>query len=219
MQAFSPFGVILSSKVVKRPDGTSKGYGFVCFERRADAVAAVEGMNSYSVGGKRLKVSLKKTPEECLTLQVQKLIRMSEDNETFDRERDCSLFVFHLPPHWEDSHLRERFEPIVSVVTAKVSRKEDGTSRGYGFVTCEDPRAAALAILNLNGLEVCGKRLKVQPKQLGASVRPKPESTVFVFHLPNDWTDLILRQVPKIFCGLRLFEADLLSRAVFRQHR
>lgn len=207
--------MILSAKVVKRPDGTSKGYGFVCFERRSDALAAVEGMNGFAVGGKRLKVSMKKTPEECLNLQVQKLFKMSEDEHksassptcsaiasppassspSAANEREFSLFVFHLPPHWDDDDLKKQFEPVAPVVAAKVCRKEDGSSKGYGFVTCKDPRSAALAILNLNGLEICGKRLKVQPKQLGASARPRPECTVFVFHLPNDWTDSIIKQV------------------------
>eukprot|EP01053_Blabericola_migrator_P000119 Blabericola_migrator_1__118@NODE_102_length_14292_cov_312_776380_g90_i0_p2_GENE_NODE_102_length_14292_cov_312_776380_g90_i0NODE_102_length_14292_cov_312_776380_g90_i0_p2_ORF_typecomplete_len666_score97_77RRM_1/PF00076_22/7_1e19RRM_1/PF00076_22/7_2e16RRM_1/PF00076_22/1_7e18RRM_5/PF13893_6/0_00018RRM_5/PF13893_6/0_00015RRM_5/PF13893_6/0_015RRM_7/PF16367_5/5_8e05RRM_7/PF16367_5/0_35RRM_7/PF16367_5/0_01Limkainb1/PF11608_8/0_00093Limkainb1/PF11608_8/22Limkainb1/PF11608_8/0_11DUF1866/PF08952_11/0_0053 len=193
-EAFAPFGNILSAKVVKRPDGSSKGYGFVCFEHQQDAMAAASQMNGYSVGGKRLKVSLKKTPEECLNLQVKKLLDMAEQNEAYDRDRDCSLFVFHLPPHWDDKDLREKFVPFGPVIAAKVSRKEDGTSRGYGFVTCSDPRAAAMAILNLNGLEVCNKRLKVQPKQLGSGTHPRPDCTIFVFHLPNDWTDAVLRQ-------------------------
>eukprot|EP01055_Gregarina_sp_Pseudo9_P000075 Gregarina_sp_Pseudo_9__74@NODE_104_length_4259_cov_13_977014_g96_i0_p1_GENE_NODE_104_length_4259_cov_13_977014_g96_i0NODE_104_length_4259_cov_13_977014_g96_i0_p1_ORF_typecomplete_len656_score106_97RRM_1/PF00076_22/3_5e19RRM_1/PF00076_22/3_5e16RRM_1/PF00076_22/1_8e18RRM_5/PF13893_6/6_9e05RRM_5/PF13893_6/0_00013RRM_5/PF13893_6/0_0036RRM_7/PF16367_5/4_2e05RRM_7/PF16367_5/0_15RRM_7/PF16367_5/0_0013Limkainb1/PF11608_8/0_00067Limkainb1/PF11608_8/14Limkainb1/PF11608_8/0_0065DUF1866/PF08952_11/0_00073DU len=193
-EAFSPFGNILSAKVVKRPDGSSKGYGFVCFEHQQDALAAASQMNGFSVGGKRLKVSLKKTPEECLNLQVKKLLEMAEQNEAFDRDRDCSLFVFHLPPHWDDKDLRDKFVPFGPVVAAKVSRKEDGTSRGYGFVTCSDPRSAAMAILNLNGLEVCNKRLKVQPKQMGSGTHPRPDCTIFVFHLPNDWTDAVLRQ-------------------------
>lgn len=193
-EAFSPFGNILSAKVVKRPDGSSKGYGFVCFEHQHDALTAASQMNGFSVGGKRLKVSLKKTPEECLNLQVKKLLEMAEQNEVFDRDRDCSLFVFHLPPHWDDKDLRDKFVPFGPVVAAKVSRKEDGTSRGYGFVTCSDPRSAAMAILNLNGLEVCNKRLKVQPKQMGSGTHPRPDCTIFVFHLPNDWTDAVLRQ-------------------------
>eukprot|EP01054_Gregarina_sp_Poly1_P000539 Gregarina_sp_Poly_1__538@NODE_112_length_13900_cov_236_895034_g99_i0_p2_GENE_NODE_112_length_13900_cov_236_895034_g99_i0NODE_112_length_13900_cov_236_895034_g99_i0_p2_ORF_typecomplete_len664_score95_16RRM_1/PF00076_22/4_9e19RRM_1/PF00076_22/1_6e16RRM_1/PF00076_22/1_6e18RRM_5/PF13893_6/0_0015RRM_5/PF13893_6/0_00014RRM_5/PF13893_6/0_025RRM_5/PF13893_6/1e04RRM_7/PF16367_5/0_00013RRM_7/PF16367_5/0_1RRM_7/PF16367_5/0_0041DUF1866/PF08952_11/0_00091DUF1866/PF08952_11/0_3DUF1866/PF08952_11/0_9Limkainb1/ len=193
-EAFASFGNILSAKVVKRPDGSSKGYGFVCFEHQQDALAAAAQMNGFSVGGKRLKVSLKKTPEECLNLQVKKLLEMAEQNEAFDRDRDCSLFVFHLPPHWDDKDLRDKFMPFGPVVAAKVSRKEDGTSRGYGFVTCSDPRSAAMAILNLNGLEVCNKRLKVQPKQMGSGTHPRPDCTIFVFHLPNDWTDAVLRQ-------------------------
>lgn len=194
-QAFSQFGTILSTKVVKRPDGSSKGYGFVCFKDRECAVYALEKMNGFVVGGKRLKVSLKKTPEECLKLQVQKLMKMSQQNCVFDRDRDCSLFVFHLPPEWEDADLRDAFLTFGSVVAAKVSRKEDGTSRGYGFVTCSDPKSAALAIMNLNGMQVANKRLKVQPKQLGAHSHPKPDCTVFIFHLPNDWTDNELRQI------------------------
>lgn len=127
--------------------------------------------------------------------QVQKLMRMSEQNECFDRDRDCSLFVFHLPPDWDDEDLKKKFSGYGSVVASKVSLKEDGSSRGYGFVTCSDPRSTALAILNLNGLEICSKRLKVKPKQTASTSHPKTDSTVFVFHLPNEWTDTTLTQV------------------------
>lgn len=102
---FSRFGAILSSKVVKRPDGSSKGYGFVCFNDTSAAFTSVEGMNGRAYGGKRLKVSLKKTPEECLHLQVQKLMEISNANQPYDRDRDCTLFVFHLPSSWDDKDM------------------------------------------------------------------------------------------------------------------
>lgn len=40
--------------------GNSRGYGFVSFDRQRSALNAVIGMNGFSVGHKRLKVSLKR---------------------------------------------------------------------------------------------------------------------------------------------------------------
>lgn len=198
LRMFSPYGEILSVKVVKRPDGTSKGYGFVCYGDRQSAIRAVDAMNGYPVYGKRLKVSLKKTPEECLRLHIQKLLRMSEQKEPFDCKRDCSLFVYHLPTHWDSEELKEYFQRYGSVLAARVCRNEDGSSKGYGFVVCNDPRSAASSILNLNGAEICNKRLKVHPKQNPSDTYTRPGSTVFVFHLPSDWTDPVLKQVMEV---------------------
>lgn len=192
---FQRFGQIMSAKVVKRPDGSSKGYGFVCFEGSKAAISAVSEMNGHNVTGKRLKVSLKKTPEECLGLQVQKLMELSDANKPFDRDKDCTLFVFHLPALWDDQELFAQFQSFGQLVSAKVVKKPDGTSRGYGFVTYDAPRSAALAITNMNGVEVVqNKRLKVQLKQQSHLNCPSPGSTIFVFHLPNDWDDEKLKQ-------------------------
>lgn len=192
---FSHFGSILSCKVVKRPDGTSKGYGFVCFNERSSAFASVETMNGRQYGGKRLKVSLKKTPEECLHLQVQKLMEISNANQPYDRDRDCTLFVFHLPSSWDDKDVYQHFQSFGSLLSAKIAKKDESASRGYGFVTYDNPRAAALAIANMNGVEVGhNKRLKVQLKQQSNPPQPVPGCTIFIFHLPNDWTDNHLRQ-------------------------
>lgn len=192
---FEPCGEILSAKVVQRPDGTSKGYGFVCFYENAAACRAVEAMNGRSVGGKRLKVSLKKTPEECLNLQLQRLMELSQGNQPYDKFRDCTLFVFHLPASWDENTIRKHFQSFGNIVCAKVAKKDNSLSRGYGFVTFEAPYEAALAIASMNGVEVGqNKRLKVQLKQQSSSPHPIPGCTIFIFHLPNDWRDTHLRQ-------------------------
>eukprot|EP01068_Selenidium_serpulae_P007227 Selendium_serpulae@DN4651_c0_g1_i1.p1 len=191
---FNPFGNIMSVKVVQRPDGSSKGYGFVCFYESASAKKAVEDMNDFYVGGKRLKVSLKKTPEECMSLEVEKLLQLSESGGSFDPDHDCTLFVFHLPPHWTDNDIYERFKEFGELLSATVARKCDKSSRGYGFVKYANPRSAAVAITQLNGVDVGhNKRLKVQLKQQ-TQQHHKPGCTVFVFHLPSDWNETTFRQ-------------------------
>jgi len=128
-------------------------------------------------------------------MQVEKLMELSDGNKPFDRDKDCTLFVFHLPAHWDDQELFAQFQSFGPLVSAKVVKKDDGTSRGYGFVTYDAPRSAALAITNMNSVEVgSNKRLKVQLKQQSHHHFPTAGSTIFVFHLPNDWDDEQLRQ-------------------------
>ena len=43
--------------------------------------------------------------------------------------------------------------------------KKEGRSRGFGFVSYEEPSQALEAIKRINGRQVLGKRLKVELKQ------------------------------------------------------
>ncbi|KAL0957369.1 hypothetical protein HGRIS_001171 [Hohenbuehelia grisea] len=54
---FAAFGNILFSKVVTDENGKSKGYGFVCYETREAAKAAINSVNDSVLGGKRIKVA------------------------------------------------------------------------------------------------------------------------------------------------------------------
>jgi cold-inducible RNA-binding protein len=57
-QSFSAYGAVNSAKVMmERDTGRSKGFGFVEMGSDAEALAAVEGMNGQSLGGRSLVVN------------------------------------------------------------------------------------------------------------------------------------------------------------------
>ncbi|KAG5567648.1 hypothetical protein RHGRI_003000 [Rhododendron griersonianum] len=59
--AFRPFGTVLSAKVyVDKVTGLSKCFGFVSYDSPAAAQSAINAMNGYQLGGKKLKVQLKR---------------------------------------------------------------------------------------------------------------------------------------------------------------
>ena len=60
-ELFSPFGEILSTKVIyDKEKRVSKGYGFVNFLRDEDAKKAIQEMNGKVVDKKKLTVNIKK---------------------------------------------------------------------------------------------------------------------------------------------------------------
>ncbi|KAK3600498.1 hypothetical protein CHS0354_007879, partial [Potamilus streckersoni] len=61
MQTFLPFGTVISAKVfIDKQTNLSKCFGFVSFDNPVSAQAAIQAMNGFQIGMKRLKVQLKR---------------------------------------------------------------------------------------------------------------------------------------------------------------
>ncbi|XP_071134466.1 CUGBP Elav-like family member 2 isoform X20 [Mytilus edulis] len=61
IQTFSPFGSVISAKVfIDKQTNLSKCFGFVSYDNPVSAQAAIQAMNGFQIGMKRLKVQLKR---------------------------------------------------------------------------------------------------------------------------------------------------------------
>lgn len=77
----------------------------------------------------------------------------------------CNLFVFHIPNDMTNLELFQRFSMFGRVISARIMvDKEDGRSRGFGFVSYDNPTSADEAIRGMHGLQIGRKKLKVQYK-------------------------------------------------------
>ncbi len=61
IQMFSPFGAVISARVyIDKATNLSKCFGFVSYDTAVSAQAAIQAMNGFQIGTKRLKVQLKR---------------------------------------------------------------------------------------------------------------------------------------------------------------
>ena len=86
------------------------------------------------------------------------------------------LFVGNLPYSRSDSELETRFADHGTVVSAVVIRdRETGRSRGFGFVEMENEAQAEAAQKALDGLDLEGRKLRVNEAQARAQKPRRPE--------------------------------------------
>ena len=76
-----------------------------------------------------------------------------------------NVFVFYLPATWSDVDLYRLFSPFGEILSAKVARKCNQASRGYGFVAYSNEAAARKAVAEMNGASAGYKRLRVTLKR------------------------------------------------------
>lgn len=139
---FSAFGNILSCKVAQDETGASKGYGFVHFETEEAANKSIEKVNGMLLNGKKVYVG-KFIPRK------EREKELGEKAKLF-----TNVYVKNFGEDITDDMLREMFEKYGPITSHKVMSSGTGTSLGFGFVAFEDPDAAGLAVIELNGKEL-----------------------------------------------------------------
>ena len=85
------------------------------------------------------------------------------------------LYVGNLNYDVTDSDLTKMFEPHGTVESAQVIMDRDtGRSKGFGFVEMPSNSDADRAIKALNGKEIDGRNIKVNPADSGARRQKSP---------------------------------------------
>ncbi|KAH1029922.1 hypothetical protein HUJ05_003069 [Dendroctonus ponderosae] len=147
---FSAFGNILSCKVAQDENGTSKGYGFVHFETEEAANKSIEKVNGMLLNGKKVYVG-------------RFIPRKEREKELGEKAKlFTNVYVKNFGEDLSEEQLRNMFEKFGKITSYKVMSKDDGKSKGFGFVAFESPEAAETAVDALNGKELVeGKPLYV----------------------------------------------------------
>jgi polyadenylate-binding protein len=139
---FSQFGNILSCKVAMDDQGNSKGFGFVQFETAEEANEAMAKVNGMVLEDKKLYVG-------------PFLPRSDRESSTSER-RFTNVYVKNIPDDVTDEKFETAFKEHGEITSAKVMRKDDGTSKGFGFVNFKEPEQAKKAADAINGTKIWG---------------------------------------------------------------
>lgn len=147
---FSAFGNILSCKVAQDENGTSKGYGFVHFETEEAANKSIEKVNGMLLNEKKVYVG-------------RFIPRKEREKELGEKAKlFTNVYVKNFGEELTEDQLRQMFEQFGPITSYKIMSKDDGKSKGFGFVAFETPEAAEAAVETLNGKELVeGKLLYV----------------------------------------------------------
>ncbi|ROT39170.1 RNA-binding domain-containing protein [Sodiomyces alkalinus F11] len=122
-----------------------QGFGFVEFRTPADAEYAANVMNGIKLYGKSLRVN-----------------KASADKQK-QAEVGAELFIGNLDPTVDERTLYDTFSRFGPLLTMpKVAREDNGTSKGFGFISYADFDSSDAAVANLNGQYILSKEVAVQ---------------------------------------------------------
>nr|XP_061808757.1 polyadenylate-binding protein 1-like [Nerophis lumbriciformis] len=149
---FSFFGNILSGKVVCDENG-SKGYGFVHFETQEAAERAIVEMNGKLLKDRKVFVGHFKSRKER---EAELAVRAKEFT---------NVYVKNFGEDVDDNMLREIFRTFGNTTSVRVMMDEDGSCRGFGFVSFARHEDAQKAVDEMNGKEFHGRMMYVSRAQ------------------------------------------------------
>jgi len=149
---FATFGNILSCKVATDEAGNSKGYGFVHYDSKEAADAAIAKVNGKLLNGKKAYVGPFQARKERSTDEIE--------------QKWTNIYVKHLDKSVDDDKLRQMFEKFGAITSAVITKDPtSGESKGFGFVNFERHEDAKNAVDEMNEKEIDGKQLYVGKAQ------------------------------------------------------
>ncbi|XP_060781011.1 polyadenylate-binding protein 1-like [Neoarius graeffei] len=163
---FSKFGPVVNARVVTDESGKSKGFGFVSFQRHKDAQRALAEMNGQMLNGRQVFVGRAQTKADRQAELKQKFERVSRD-PSMRKTGIGNLVIKNLDKSIDSGSLFDLFSVFGKVLSCKVVEDENG-SKGYAYVHFESMEAAELALTEMNGKMLGGKRVFVGQAQTKA---------------------------------------------------
>jgi len=154
---FAEFGEVQQADVVMDPSGRSRGFGFVTMSAPEEAVAATEALNSTEIDGRTVRV------DKVLPPGAERPVRERRERTGAPKFNSPNrLYVGNLPWKFDDYDLEDAFAEFGEIVDAKVMYdRDDGRSRGFGFVTLASEDSVEEAISALDGADVDGRQIRV----------------------------------------------------------
>jgi polyadenylate-binding protein len=153
--AFGRFGKITSAVIMRKEDGTSKGFGFVNFEIHEDAVKSL-ALNEKPFGKEQKPIwcgrAQKKTERQAELLNRLKHIKM----ERIKQYSGINLYIKNLEDDIKEDQLRKEFSIFGTIRSLKIMNDERNNSKGFGFICFDTTEEATRALTEMNNRPLPG---------------------------------------------------------------
>lgn len=158
---FSRVGEITSCKLVRDSNDQPSGAAFICF---AEHESAVKACDEYD--GQKLD-----DDEDSKPIVFNRFMRKNERYQLLKEKYDGlrvtkhpnnNIYIKNLDVTVTDDTLLKEFSNFGKVISAKVMTHDNNQSRGFGFVSFENPKDAATAIEKKHGAYFFCKPLHVE---------------------------------------------------------
>ncbi|KAL9264025.1 RNA-binding protein CP29B, chloroplastic-like protein [Drosera capensis] len=162
---FESAGAVETVEVVyDKLTGRSKGFAFVTMSSIEDVEATARQFNGYELEGRPLRVNAGPPPpktEGSFNRSPNRGFNLGIGSGSENR-----VHVSNLSWDVDESALGDLFSDHGEVVEAKIIYdRETGRSRGFGFVTYNSAEEVNNAIDNLDGVDLLGRSIRVNPAE------------------------------------------------------
>jgi polyadenylate-binding protein len=164
LDTFSQFGNILACKVATTEEGESKGFGFVKYQSLEEAEKAVKYANGQKLTEAQSLALVVGHYVPAEKRQMGRALARARASGGADKApfQITSLYVKYLDDTVNDDVLRGMFYAYGQVTSAKVEMdRENGISKGFGYVNFSTHEEATKAVLEMNGKTFGSKPLYV----------------------------------------------------------
>ncbi|KAF1968243.1 hypothetical protein BU23DRAFT_558661 [Bimuria novae-zelandiae CBS 107.79] len=165
-EAFGQFGKIDRVNIPTLPNGNNKGFGYVVYERKEDADAAVNGMNGKDFWGMELKVEIAQDRAETTKPKVKSTIENAvspaereetpgKQDTTTGTKGDRSIALLNVPDTVNDVRVKALVEPFGYKKITLMPQ------HGGAVIEFESVEQAGKAEIALQGVDFEGRKLRI----------------------------------------------------------
>jgi polyadenylate-binding protein len=134
MQMFGKFGPIESAKLAIKEDGSCAGYGFVCFQDPAHAVAAIADLHNMAIAPEKVLHVCRAQKKAEREKELKRVWEEAKVARAGQHPPGCNLYIKNLPEDVTEEVLRAEFSKHGTITSAKIMTEPSGTFCGnYGL--------------------------------------------------------------------------------------
>ncbi|XP_004494258.1 33 kDa ribonucleoprotein, chloroplastic [Cicer arietinum] len=172
-EIFAEAGTVVSVEIVyDRVTDRSRGFAFVTMKSVEEAKEAIRMFDGSQIGGRSAKVNFPEVPKGGERLVMGKKVRSAYKGFV---DSPHKIYAGNLGWGLNSQELRDAFAEQPGLLGAKVIYERDnGRSRGFGFVTFETAENLEAALNAMNGVEVQGRPLRLNLASERTTSSPPP---------------------------------------------